>query len=83
MGQFDCGNDFQFRSKSAPNRREGAGSVVGSHVLQNVRRRLKRRLAHLVHADRVPAIFARHKSVARNVSGRGVHTLRLRFSSEQ
>jgi hypothetical protein len=31
----------------------------------------------------VPAIFARHKSAARNVSGRGVHTLRLRFSSEQ
>jgi hypothetical protein len=31
----------------------------------------------------VPAIFAGHKSAARNVSDRGVHTLRLRFSSEQ
>jgi hypothetical protein len=79
MGQFDCGNDFQFRSKSAPNRREGAGSVVGSHVLQNVRRRLKRRLAHLVHADRVPAVFTNHKSAACNVSGRRVHSLRLHF----
>ena len=52
---------------------------MGSHVLQNVCRRLQRLLAHLVHADRVPAIFTSHKSAARNVSGRGVHTLRLRY----
>ena len=55
------------------------GGVVGSHVLQDICRRLKRRLAHLVHADRVPAVFTRHKSAAGNVSGRGVHALRLRF----
>ena len=52
---------------------------MGSHVLQNVCRRLKRLLAHLVHADRVPAVFTRHKSAARNVSDRGVHALSLRF----
>ena len=55
------------------------GGVVGSHVFQNLRRRLKRFLAHLVHADRVPAFFTRHKSAACDVSGRGVHALKLRF----
>ena len=52
---------------------------MGSHVLQNVGRRLKRLLAHLVHADGVPAVFIRHKSAACNTSGRCVHTLRVRF----
>jgi hypothetical protein len=55
------------------------GGVVGSHVLQDICRRLKRRLAHLVHADRVPAVFTRHKGAACNVSGSGVHALRQRF----
>ena len=59
------------------------GGVVGSHVLQNVCRRLKRRLAHLVHADRMPAVLTRHKSAARNVSDRGVHASRLRFISRE
>ena len=55
------------------------GGVVGSHVPQNVGRRLKRLLAHLVHADRVPTVFTCHKSAGCNTSGRCVHTLRLRF----
>ena len=57
-------------------------SVVDSHVLQDFRGRLNRLVANHVHADSVSAIFARHKGAARNVSGRGVHTLRLRFISE-
>ena len=65
-----------------PTRREGAG-VVGSHVLQDFRCRLNRVVANHIHADSMPAIFARHKGAARNVSGRGVHTLRLRFISER
>ena len=55
-------------------RLESVGDVVGSHVFQNVRRRLERRLARLVHADHVLALFTNHKSTACNVSGRGVHT---------
>lgn len=55
-------------------RLESVGDVVSSHVFQNVRRRLERRLAHLVHADRVPALFTNHKSTACDVSARGVHT---------
>ena len=56
-------------------------SLVGSHVLQNVRRRLNRVIA--IHACRVLAIFARHRSAACNVSSRGIHTLKLRFIYEQ
>jgi hypothetical protein len=53
--------------------------VMGSHVLQNVGRRLKRLLAHFVHADRVPAVFTRHKGAACNTSASCVHNSRLRF----
>jgi hypothetical protein len=59
----------------APSRHEG----VGSHMLQNVRCRLKRLLAHRVYADRMPAILTRHKSVACIVFGCSVHALRLLF----
>jgi len=52
---------------------------MGSHVLQHFCRRLNGLLANLVYADRVPAILACDKSATRNVSGRGVHSLRLRF----
>ena len=62
-----------------PNRREGAGGVVGSHVLQNVRCGLKGLLTNLVHADRLPAVVACHQSATCDGSSRGVHPLSLRF----
>jgi hypothetical protein len=71
------------REGTRPTEAKAGGGIVDSHVLQNVRRRLKRRLAHLVHADRVPAVFTSHKSTACNVSGRGVHASRLRFIGER
>lgn len=43
---------------------KAGGRVVGSHVFQHVRCRLKGRLTNLVHADSVPAIVARHQSAA-------------------
>ena len=73
---------FEFRS-NAPGCREGAGRVMDTDVLQDVRRRLNRFLTKLVHADRLAAIVASHKSVARNISGRSVHTLRLHVIDER
>jgi hypothetical protein len=58
---------FRCQSGSALNWRKGAGGAVDSHVLQHVRRRLKWRLANLVHADRVLAVFTSHRSVACNI----------------
>jgi hypothetical protein len=46
---------------------------VGSHMFQHVRCRLKGRLTNPVHADRVAAVLARHKSATYYISGRGVH----------
>jgi hypothetical protein len=47
-------------------------------MLQHVGCRLNRSLAHLVHANFVSAVPADHRGVARNVSSRFVHALRLR-----
>ena len=64
-------------------RREGTGGVVDSHMFQHVRCRLEGRLTQLVHADLVPAVAARHKSVACNIPSRCVHALSLRFNGAQ
>jgi hypothetical protein len=48
-------------------------------MLQSVRCRLKRLLAHRVYAERMPAVLTRHKSVARIVLGCNVHALKLLF----
>src|SRR6266566_4195699 len=42
-------------------------------MFQHVRCRLKGRLTNLIHADRVPAVLACHKSATYYISGRGVH----------
>jgi hypothetical protein len=75
-------NGWEFR-RNAPNRAKAWEELWIAPLLQNVRCRLKWRLAHLVHADRVPAVFTSHKSTACNVSGRGVHALRLRCIGER
>jgi hypothetical protein len=51
---------------------------VGSHMLQHVGCRLNRALAHLVHADRVPAVLANHGSTPCDGSSPDVHASRLR-----
>jgi len=73
------GTTSGFGRMTRPNRREGAGGVVGSHVLQNVRCGLKGLLTNLVHADRLPAVVACHQSATCDGSSRGVHPLSLRF----
>jgi hypothetical protein len=55
-----------------------ARGIVGRHVLQHIRCRLKGCLTNLVHADRVPAIAACHQSAACDASSRCVHALSLR-----
>jgi len=75
---------FRFRLRDVLHYwREGAGSVVDSHMLQHVRCRLKGRLTNPVHAHRVPAVATYHKSPARNPSGRCVHGLSLRSGGGQ
>ena len=53
---------------------------MGSHMFQHVGCRLNGILTNLVHANRVPAVAAYHKSAACNPSSRGVHALSLRFN---
>lgn len=59
--------------RNAARCRKGVEGGVDGQVFQTVRCRLKRRLAHLVHAERMPEIFTSHKSVACDISGRTVH----------
>jgi hypothetical protein len=75
---FPEGVGFRFRLSDAPNWREGAGSVVYSHMFQHVGCGLKGRLTNRVHADRVPTVTTYHKSPA-HPSGRCVHALSLHF----
>ena len=77
-GLIHWDNGFRFRSHDGLNRREGAGGVVGGHMLQHVGCRLNRPLANLVHADLVPAVFTSHMSAACDISDPDVHASSLR-----
>ena len=61
---FDRRYGLRFWFHDTLSHREGAGGVVGSHVFQHVGCRLNRSLTNLVHADRVPAVLANHRSAA-------------------
>ena len=79
--QFIGGVGFRFRLREGLHCwREGVGSVVDSHMLKHVRCRLNGILTNPVHAHRVAAIVAHHKSAACNPSGGYVHALSLRFN---